>query len=73
MPLMFFFLAPERKFWGQDLNLSWTDSWVVLILLAGLSWELSRNGPHDGWRDRVLAQPPVYLQECPSEKVHALA
>jgi len=70
---MFFFLAPERKFWRQDLNLSWPDSWIILILLPGVSWELSRNGPHDSWRDRVLTHSPVYLQDCSSEKVHGLA
>ena len=73
MPLMFFFLAPERKFWRQDLNLSWTDSWIVLILLAGLSWELSRNGPHASWQDRLLTHTTVYIQDCSFEKVHALA
>jgi len=62
---MFFFLAPERKFRRQDLKLSWPDSWIILILLPGLSWELSRNGPHDMALPQKMDTPRIVRTMTP--------
>jgi len=66
--LKVFILAPERKFWRQDLKLSLRDSWIILIILPGLSKELSRNSPHDSRRDRVLIHSPVICRSAPPKR-----